>query len=145
MSVTVLTQRPRAPGNISLTFPQEGYPGKTIQYIHNHMSAALSEGPNIVLLMAGTNDLNPDPKISTEGSDPTQALARLGDLIDQVSKTLNNAVILVAQLPGVNDNQQHADNTASFNEQLVPFVQKRVDSGSKLALVDMRPVQVSPG
>lgn len=107
------------------------------------MSAALNQGPNIVLIMAGTNDLNPDPSISTEGSDPTQALARLGVLIDQISETLKDAVIFVAQLPGVNGNQQHADNTASYNAQLPSLLQDRVDKGYKLALVDMQPIRVS--
>lgn len=107
------------------------------------MSAAVDQGANIVLLMAGTNDLNPDPTISTEGSDPTQAVGRLGDLVDQLLASLKDAVILVAQLPGDNDNQKHADNTASFNDQLSPFVQDRISKGQKLALVDMRSIQVS--
>ncbi|CAM1510069.1 Fc.00g004040.m01.CDS01 [Cosmosporella sp. VM-42] len=51
--------------------------GTTIQYIADHVGPSLKQRPNIVLVHAGTNDMNPSPKISTEGNNPKEAADRL--------------------------------------------------------------------
>ena len=120
---------------------QEGYPGHTIQYISDHCGGGLNQNPNIVLLMAGTNDMLPDPKVSTEGSDPMQASQRLGDLIDKINKQLPQTVVLVAQLTGVDDSQQHTNNTAAYNKLIPGVIGARAKAGFKVATIDMTTVQ----
>lgn len=48
--------------------------------------------------MAGTNDMHPDPAVSTEGNDPFEASSRLGALIDQIFEACPDATVLVATI-----------------------------------------------
>lgn len=75
---------------------QAAWSGKTIQYINNHINESLEQRPNVVLLHAGTNDLDIRSSISKEGSDPKDAALRLGQLIDKIMEYCPDAVILVA-------------------------------------------------
>lgn len=95
--------------------------------------------------MAGTNDMYPNPQTATEGNDPTTASQRLGDLIDKINKQLPKTVVLVAMLTGVDDSQQHADNTVAYNKLLPDVVAKRANAGFPVAIVDMTSVKVSRG
>ncbi|EWZ92362.1 hypothetical protein FOWG_07509 [Fusarium oxysporum f. sp. lycopersici MN25] len=70
--------------------------GKTIQYISDHVTESLEQKPNLVLLHAGTNDMDLRPSISKEGNDPKDAATRLGDLIDKIVRYCPDAAILVA-------------------------------------------------
>ncbi|KAF2162085.1 carbohydrate esterase family 3 protein, partial [Zasmidium cellare ATCC 36951] len=114
----------------------EGYPGKTIEFIANACGAALAQNPNIVLLMAGTNDMNPDASISTEGSDPNAAAQRLSNLVDQIFENVPNTVVLVAKIPQVRDSRQES-NTEKFNALIPGMVSDRANHGQHVALVDM--------
>ena len=107
------------------------------------MSRALRQNPNLVLLLTGTNDMNPNPKTSKEGSDPKEAVGRLGSLIDAVNKKLPNAVILVALLPGQRATKQQADNTAEYNKLIPATIEARWEAGMKIAVVDMQSIKVS--
>ncbi|GKU01493.1 acetylxylan esterase [Fusarium langsethiae] len=44
--------------------------GKTIRYISDHVTESLEQRPNVVLLHAGTNDMDQRSSVSKEGSDP---------------------------------------------------------------------------
>jgi hypothetical protein len=79
-----------------LQLSQAAWSGKTIQYINNHVNESLEQRPNVVLLHAGTNDLDTRSSISKEGSDPMDAALRLGQLIDKIVEYCPDAVILVA-------------------------------------------------
>jgi len=70
--------------------------GKTIQFINDHVDAALEQRPNLILLHAGTNDMNINLGVSVEGRDPSAAAERLGNLIDKMVQKCPDAVILVA-------------------------------------------------
>ncbi|KAF4988664.1 hypothetical protein FGRMN_9631 [Fusarium graminum] len=70
--------------------------GKTIQYINDNVNESLEQRPNVVLLHAGTNDMDTRSSISKEGSDPKGAALRLGQLIDKVVEYCPDAVVLVA-------------------------------------------------
>ncbi len=62
----------------------EGHPGYIITQIHNVMGPGLAFKPNVVLLHAGTNDLNRPPLVNESWAD---APKRLTSLIDDVVKT----------------------------------------------------------
>ncbi|XWX00175.1 hypothetical protein V2A60_008195 [Cordyceps javanica] len=109
--------------------------GKTIQFIADHVDLSLDQRPNIVLVAAGTNDMNPNNSISTEGNDPVQAAARLGRLIDKIIGQCPDATVLVAMIIDTCDPSQEPQ-TQQF-QKLIPYVvQKRKDAGHHVLAVD---------
>ncbi|KAJ6439023.1 Lipase 1 [Purpureocillium lavendulum] len=109
--------------------------GKTIQYIADHIGQSLEQRPNIILLHAGTNDMNPNHAISTEGNDPQGAADRLGNLIDKMIKACPDATILIGMIINTCDPNQSA--TTKRYQALVPGVaKKRRDAGHHVLAVD---------
>jgi lysophospholipase L1-like esterase len=111
----------------------EGHSGYTISQIRNVASGGLASRPNVVLLHAGTNDLNR----GNPSSEPdAQAPARLGQLIDDVLKAVPQAVVIVAKIiPSKNSGLSNTIKT--FNNALPAIVAARVSKGSKVSIVDM--------
>lgn len=62
----------------------------------DHVDESLKHRPNLVLLMAGTNDMNPRSGSFGEGYEPYAAGLRLGNLIDKILDACPDAVVLVA-------------------------------------------------
>ena len=92
--------------------------------------------PNVILVHAGTNDLNPTPPI-----DPDHAPDRLGALIDQLIKYgADGTVILVAQIISARD-QPDAQRTNAlvqkYNDAIPGVVAQRA-SNHNVAVVDFR-------
>lgn len=77
---------------------QAAWSGRTIKYMADHVGPSLKQRPNLVLLMAGTNDMHPDGGTSKEGHEPVAAAGRLGNLIDQVFEACPDATVLVATI-----------------------------------------------
>src|ERR1700744_3431141 len=86
---------------------QAAWSGKTIKFIADHVGPSLHQRPNIILLHAGTNDMNPDPRVATEGNVPRETANRLGSLIDQMIQDCPDAVILVAKIMNTCAEHQH--------------------------------------
>jgi hypothetical protein len=84
----------------------EGHRGKIIDEISDLASIGISAAPNIVLLHAGTNDMNKDV-------DTGNAPARLKKLIDKILKVSPKAVILVSA-GSVNQSPDNAATHRSF-------------------------------
>ncbi|OAA72425.1 lipolytic protein G-D-S-L family [Cordyceps fumosorosea ARSEF 2679] len=102
--------------------------GKTIQYMADHINPSLEQRPNVVLIGAGTNDMNSNPSISTEGIDPVEAASRLGKLIDKITDKCPDAVVLVAMIIDTCDPSQEP-RTQQY-QKLVPGIAKtRRDAG----------------
>ncbi|KAH6989984.1 SGNH hydrolase-type esterase domain-containing protein [Ilyonectria destructans] len=111
------------------------WPGKTIKYISDHVGPSLAQRPNMVLLHAGTNDMDDRSFLSTEGSDPKGAAKRLGNLIDQIIEACPDAVILVAMIIWTCD--PHKVSTTPKYQSLIPgIVQERRSNGSHVLAVD---------
>ncbi|KAL4861685.1 SGNH hydrolase-type esterase domain-containing protein [Aspergillus spectabilis] len=109
--------------------------GKTIQYIADHIGPSLEQRPNIILVHAGTNDMNPNPDISTEGNDPAGAVSRLGTLVDQMIEACPDAVILVAQIINTCDENQSA-RTKEYQKLIPGMVESRLEQGHHVIAVD---------
>jgi lysophospholipase L1-like esterase len=107
----------------------EGHPGATISQIATFANLSLPERPNIILLMAGTNDMAQSLNLS-------DAPRRLGDLIDQCHAACPDAVILVAQLTPATDNVT-SSNIAAYNPTIPGLVSARVMNGVKALTVNM--------
>ncbi|KAJ6438913.1 Lipase 1 [Purpureocillium lavendulum] len=109
--------------------------GKTIQYISEHIGPSLEQRPNVVLVHAGTNDMNPSHTISTEGNDPHAAADRLGKMVDQIIKACPDATILVAMIINTCDPSQSAA-TKTYQTLIPDVAKKRQDAGQHVLAVD---------
>lgn len=116
----------------------EGHPGFTIDQI----SAVVSDhpedfaaNPNMVLLMAGTNDVLIELDLPT-------APARLSTLIDRVITLAPSAAILVAAItPLVNTTANSLRE--DFNSQIPAIVGNYSAAGHRVAMVNMANVTIS--
>lgn len=107
----------------------EGHNGATISQIASFAKASLPERPNVVLLHAGTNDLN-------EAIDPVNAPSRLGSLIDEIVAACPDAAVLVAQIiPSSNSNTEA--RIITYNDAIPEVIAQRADAGNHVMLVDM--------
>ncbi|KAH8894324.1 integrin alpha N-terminal domain-containing protein [Thozetella sp. PMI_491] len=118
-------------GNVTTGTMDDGYfaawSGQTIQYIADNIGPSLQHRPNIVLVHAGTNDMNPDPNISKQGNDPGQAADRLGNLIDQILAACPDATVLVAQIINTCDSNQEPQ-TQVFQSKIATMIGARFAS-----------------
>jgi lysophospholipase L1-like esterase len=113
-------------------FPQdnEGHSGWTIAEIQTLVpTPALQPMPDIILLMAGTNDMY---TTATEMGAPQ----RLGSLIDTIVTDAPNALLVVAQLTPLG-NSSYEMNVEAYNASIPAVVQQRVSAGKHILLVDM--------
>ncbi len=122
----------------TLTFPKnnEGHSGWTIDQIAGLVpSPAMSTLPNIVLLMAGTNDVYAASGQATMNT-------RLGSLIDKVVAAAPDALVVVATLtPLSNASWNTTANT--YDGQIPAVVQARASQGKHVVLVDMSKMPVA--
>lgn len=116
------------------SFPKsnEGHSGWTISRIADLVpTPALEDEPHIVLLMAGTNDVN-------LSSDLANAPKRLGALIDELIAADANTLIIVAQITPLTSRGQGATSpVTAFNAALPELVATRANAGKHVLLVDM--------
>ena len=115
----------------------EGHNGAVISQIASFANLSLPERPNVVLLMAGTNDMN----IPT---DPDTAPNRLGSLIDQITIACPDAAVLVAQLIH-SGNAGTNDRIATYNNALVGVVAQRQKQGRHVLLAEGMSSALSEG
>lgn len=119
-------------------FPRrnEGHSGFTIE--NTDSRAGISElivdslnrnRPHIVLLMIGTND------VATQ-FDLDHAPERLGRLLDKITSTAPNALVVVAKIVPSRDDAMN-ERIRRYNDSLGSLVQDRMAAGQHLALVDM--------
>jgi alpha-galactosidase len=107
----------------------EGHSGWRIDEVAASVDGWLARHrPEIVLLMIGTNDMLQNNAVA--------APARLGELLDRISRQLPAATVLVATLPplaGAEANRR----VAAFNRALPAVVQARAAAGRRVRLVDV--------
>ncbi|KAI4262170.1 MAG: hypothetical protein L6R42_002647 [Xanthoria sp. 1 TBL-2021] len=113
----------------------EGWEGYSISQIAEKAKRSQhSLDPNIILLHAGTNDLNESPPV-----DPSQAPDRLGALIDQIIADSPDAIILVAQIINA-ANPATESLVQAYNNAVPGEVKRRADSGHKIMVSDFRSI-----
>lgn len=107
----------------------QGHDGYTIGQISGQASKWIPSRPNVVLLHAGTNDLD-------RSYDPARAPQRLGSLIDQILTTCPDVVVLVARIvPSKQPLLQ--DRISTFNSQIADVISQRARAGKHVLPVDM--------
>jgi lysophospholipase L1-like esterase len=108
----------------------EGHPGWQINALQGIVGGSLATyQPNVVTLMAGTNDL-------IQNDDVADAPARLSALIDQITAGDPGVTVLVANLI-VSTNANVVADRAAFNAALPGIIQSKQAAGEHVALVDM--------
>jgi lysophospholipase L1-like esterase len=107
----------------------EGHPGAVITQIGAFANQSLSQRPNVILVMAGTNDMVQSLNVS-------DAPKRLGALLDGCHTACPDAVILVAQLTPAADPTTQA-NVNAYNPEIPGLVATKVKNGAKVLTVDM--------
>jgi lysophospholipase L1-like esterase len=107
----------------------EGHSGEFLEEIASYTLYSIGALPNVVLVHAGTNDMDKDVDLST-------APDRLGKIIDNIQKNDKGVTILVAKIIWANDARMQA-NTDAFNAQVDSVVASKVAAGVKALVVDM--------
>jgi lysophospholipase L1-like esterase len=141
-SITYVGKLSNGPSTVSgTTFPKnnEGHSGWTIQQIDDIVTGKatdanysgkkmmVDQAPNIVLLHAGTNDTS---RSSSGMSD------RLGTLIDHILADGPDALLVVTTIIPIKQGS-YGTIGESFNKEVPGVVQKRIDAGKHVVLVDM--------
>ncbi|KOG42940.1 hypothetical protein AQJ84_03030 [Streptomyces resistomycificus] len=108
----------------------EGHPGFRIDEIADVADCSIKEHrPNLVTLMAGTNDMNQNYQLD-------RAPERLGALIDQILRDAPEATVLVATLiPSTKAGMQAKIDR--YNAELPRIVDERREQGKHVRLVSM--------
>lgn len=140
--ITYVGKLSNGPASIAGTkFPQnhEGHSGWTIQQIDDIVTGKSSDAnykgkkmmvdlaPNIVLLHAGTNDTS---------RSPTGMPDRLGTLIDHILEDGPNVLLVVTTIVPIKQGS-YGSIGETFNNAVPGVVQKRIDAGKHVILVDM--------
>ncbi|WP_083473261.1 FG-GAP-like repeat-containing protein [Frankia sp. R43] len=111
-----------------------GWRGAVINEIANVAVAdAASMRPNVVTLMAGTNDIQ-------KNQDVAGAPARLGELIDGLRAASPGVAIVVATLVPVKGDTEAQNRRNTYNEAVRSLVADRQDGGQKIMLAEMGPM-----
>jgi len=132
-------------GNFGKT-SNSGYPGYTISQISAKADNDLERKPNVVCLMAGTNDYLWG---STANQDPKTAPERITALVDKIVKRVPDAAVLVASLPPQSFTGKYAKYQKSsfpvepFNKQIPLIANAAADRGGKVLAVDMGALTLS--
>ena len=99
--------------------------------IYTNIEDALSDRPDLVLLMAGTNDI-------LRGDSVNNALSELGTLVDRITTDSPNTNVLVASLIPNKSNSSREAKTAEFNSRIEnEIVNPRSAQGDKVTFVDI--------
>ena len=107
----------------------EAYRGFLIDSIADVVTLKYPQQPNLVLLMAGTNDVLQRHNLSTSS-------AALDKLINKVVNAYPNAVVLVAEItPLLNPKREAA--RLEYNSAIPGVIKKYADDGRHIAVVDM--------
>ncbi|KAF2674323.1 SGNH hydrolase [Microthyrium microscopicum] len=132
----------------------DGYPGATIAEIGQYGLKAMALKPNVITLMAGTNDTPKGYSFPGDGfHGPEGAIDRMGKAIDALTARSPETVVLVATLTPMffeanlkdKDNQPKKRSTEIFNEALPAMIKTRVDGGKKVHLVTLPKMDFAKG
>ncbi|KAJ7494924.1 SGNH hydrolase-type esterase domain-containing protein [Mycena latifolia] len=107
----------------------EGHSGAEIAEISTFVAPDLAENPNVVFLLAGTNDIN-------NGDDDADAPTRLMAIVDQITSTLPDTVVLVGSIP-LNGNADLEPAVDAFNQAVNQAVLVRFADGARVMTVSM--------
>lgn len=117
------------PDNLSV-WEHEGHPGWRIDQISEHIVVWLKEyRPQVILLHIGTNDILQNHYV-------TSAPTRLRILLNQITTTLPQAIVIVAQITPLGQPELNTE-VVSYNDAIPSLVQEEQTAGRYVESVDM--------
>lgn len=109
----------------------QGMPGWTIRQLSAHVVDWLTVyQPQVILLQIGTNDF-------VKHDDPAHAPARLHSLLDQITTTAPEAIVIVAQITPLNRGPHLSAEVQAYNAAIPAIVAEEVARGRHVKMVDM--------
>ncbi|RKF61169.1 Multidomain esterase [Erysiphe neolycopersici] len=116
-------------GNMSNNV-HEGYPGAVIDEIASQGLPLLAQKPNLILVMAGTNDISRAHNVD-------DAPKRLGALVDLIIQNSPLSTIIVAELLPILNPPESEESGKLFNAKIPEILALRQKAGNKVLLVKM--------
>ncbi|KAF1962887.1 SGNH hydrolase [Byssothecium circinans] len=110
----------------------EGHPGWTIRQIQNVSGPALATNPDVVLLHAGTNDLN---KAETQDEPYCGASARLKSLLADVFKAKPDVTVIVAKIILTNKGEVN-QRILKYNKEVGEIAKELRAQGKKIVVAN---------
>ena len=134
----------QASGNLLMDDPHhEAISGQVIAQISGRVDSYLGADPDVVLLMAGTNDLTDDTDTGTPGIQPTSnvpaVVAAFEALVDNTIAEWPGANIIIATLPP-HLNAAANSNVNDFNVEIPGIAAATSDATGNVDWVDMNAV-----
>ena len=122
----------------------EGHSGWTIEGLQSIENCTITGyEPNVVLLDAGTNDVNVNtPSVIVDGGDPTHAADALESLVTSIRNDDPGVVVIVGGLIPT-PVAQTAANMTSFNQQVSAWISQQQGAGWDVGWADMSAVTTS--
>jgi len=122
----------------------EGHSGWTIENLQGIENCTITGyEPNVVLLDAGTNDVNVNtPGVIVDGGDPTHAASALESLITSIRNDDPGVVVVAGGLIPTTV-AQTAANMTSFNQQVSAWISQQQGAGWHVGWADMSAVTTS--
>jgi lysophospholipase L1-like esterase len=118
-------------GPASFDREHEGHPGWKINQIAAQVvNWLMTYRPHIILLHIGTNDF-------VKNDDPTQAPARLSQLLNLITTTLPGATVIVAQILPLPRSARLNAEVVAYNATIPRIMQANVAQGKHVQYVDM--------
>ncbi|PQE04628.1 FG-GAP repeat domain-containing protein [Rutstroemia sp. NJR-2017a BBW] len=113
----------------------EGHPGAVVAQIEDFATSSngLALRPNVILLLAGTNDVDRNVDLPTSPE-------RMESSLDKLISACPDAVVLVAKIPEIGDEVKNAVAQV-FNAAIPDIVNVRALLGAKILTVDMGAVK----
>lgn len=110
----------------------EGHSGKYLVDILSYIDLSLPAKPNVVLVHAGTNNM--DKEVDLDKAD-----SLIESIIDKLFQGSPNATVLVAPVIWANDPRMQA-NTDAFNKKLVFIIERKQENGQHILSV---PIEIT--
>ena len=112
----------------------QGHSGEYLMDIRDHIGLSIRAQPNVVLVHAGTNNMDKERDLAI-------APDLIRDIIDRLFEGSPETVVLIAPVIWANDPRMQA-NTDRFNEQLAVIIEEKQRTGEHILAV---PVDIGPG
>ncbi len=126
-------------GPSSIDADHQGHRGWTINQLDaSHKQFLENADPDVIMLMAGTNDSKTDTV--------QQMVAELRTLVTNISADRPDAIIMVGSLPPIRVGQypqSMADKIKAYNEAMDPLIENLAKQGHNVVFVNMSLIQVS--
>ncbi|EXA38473.1 hypothetical protein NW761_007141 [Fusarium oxysporum] len=116
--------------------------GKTVQYINDRVDPSLEQRPNLILIHAGTNDMNSNHRVSIDGNHPQETTNRLKSMVEKMISKCPDATIIIGMITDVCDNKSYhfqRERTTIYRGHIAKLAAELSKDGSHVLAADFGP------